>query len=320
MLVRSTRLFALLAAAVCASAGVTAAAQWPISAAKLSIQSIDGLAKQTKEFSAASTVADAPTVSLDPDDVIRLTFTLEGDKSKHPHQVAAVLVDEAISTVQQTFLIPVKPATGKATWSVRADRLPVQLLQHIGATKAGAAEHLTLRLLLAGYGDKYEPVSIPVAKVRLPDALIASPAAGKAGSGSKTGTTSVRASKLSTFGFVPHREHRHTFAQPPTEHMPAKAVSGLAALMTVGLPWAFFAAVLVPVLGLHSLPLTGKGAARTAPLLATILGLEVLGLQYWLRLTLFEMVPFLVGGGAIAIFTGRTALIELRSRRTTASA
>ncbi|CAD6885223.1 unnamed protein product [Tilletia controversa] len=310
MQVRNTRFIALLLGAAVAVASVGAAAEWPISAAKLSVQSIDGGAKQSTEFSVSSTLADAPRLSLDPDDVLRVTFTLEGDKSKHPHQVAAVLVDEAEPTVQQTFLIPVKPATGKATWSVRVDRLPVQLLRHIGQTKTGAAEdHLTLRLLVAGYGNEIAPASILLAKLRFPEALTA------VGAGAKT-TSSIRASKLSTLGFVPHREHKHTFSQPPTELMPAKTISGAAALITVAFPWAFFFVVLVPVLGLQSLPFTGKGAARTAPLLATILALEALALQYWLGLTLFEMIPYLLGGGAVAVFTGRTALIELRARRT----
>jgi len=317
----TSRRFALVLAAAVLSAGLAAAAgaQWPLSAAKLSIQSIDGLAKQTNDFSVASTLADAPTISLEADDVIRVAFTLDGDKSKHPHQVAAVLVDEDAPTVQQTFLIPVKPASGKATWSVRADRLPAQLLEHFGQTKASASEHATLRLLLAGYGDQFEPVSIPLAKLRFPSALITPASAAAAAAGGKKTSTSLRESKLATFGFLPHREHKHTFAQPPTERMPPKAVSGLAALITVAVPWAIFAAVIVPVLGLHQLPLTGKGAARTAPLLATILGLETLALQYWLRLTLFEMLPYLIGGGAVAIFSGRTALIELRSRRTSSS-
>ncbi|KAE8212573.1 hypothetical protein CF327_g3796 [Tilletia walkeri] len=310
MQVRNTRYIAALLLGAAVASVAAAASQWPISAAKLSVQSIDGGAKQSSAFSVSSTLADAPRLSLDPDDVIRVTFTIDGDKSKHPHQVAAVLVDEAEPTVQQTFLIPVKPASGKATWSIRADRLPVQLLRHVGQTKKTAADdHLTLRLLVAGYGDEVAPASIPLAKLRFPDALTATP------SGAKT-TTSIRASKLSTLGFLPHREHKHTFAQPPTERMPAKTVSATAALATIALPWAFFFAVLVPVLGLQSLPFTGKGAARTAPLLVTILGFEVLALQYWLRLTLFEMLPYLIGGGAVAVFTGRTALIELRSRRT----
>ncbi|KAK0555817.1 hypothetical protein OC861_002084 [Tilletia horrida] len=308
MMLRLSRTSLAILGLLCASASFAAAAQWPISGAKLSIQSIDGGAKQTSEFSVNSKLSDAPTLSLDPDDVIRLTFTLDGDKEFHPHQVAAVLVDEAAPTVQQTFLIPVKPASGKATWSVRADRLPVQLLEHIGKTKSTSEDHLTLRLLLAGYGSKSSPVSVPLAKIRLPSTLIAaSTEAKKAGS--------LRAGKISTFGFIPHREHKHTFAQPPTERMPAKFVSAAAAIATVAGPWAFFLVVLMPLLGLHSLPLTSEGIVRTAPLLATIVGLEGLALQYWLRLTLFEMLPYLVAGGAVAVFTGRTALIELRSRR-----
>lgn len=49
------------------------------------------------------------------------------------------------------------------------------------------------------------------------------------------------------------------------------------------------------------------------------MGLEVLAVRYWVGLTLFAMLPYLLGGGLLTIILGRGALGELRRKRLAAS-
>lgn len=75
-------------------------------------------------FSSAAPVEVPQPLSLDADEILRLAFlvkdpshTGEG-KAQPPHQVFAVVSDEADPSVQVAHVIPVKRSTGKASFSL----------------------------------------------------------------------------------------------------------------------------------------------------------------------------------------------------------
>ncbi len=73
-----------------------------------------------------------------------------------------------------------------------------------------------------------------------------------------------------------------------------------------------------------ALPLElGTLTAKRGLLLGTLVYLELLASRYWLggsTWTLFHMLPWLLVGGAVALFAGRGALGELRKERLAGSA
>ncbi|SNX85009.1 uncharacterized protein MEPE_03718 [Melanopsichium pennsylvanicum] len=290
--------------------------------AKLALSTVDGSSRLSKEFSTHADYSDntppfdlsSPT-QLENDDVIRLTFSLgvQGAVEKKdgpalgkehvPHQAFVVLAAEDTEENNSAHAWPlvVKPATGKASWNLRMDRIPTTLLR--------ARSALTLSLLIGNFpitsssDGSYAPLSLPLLSITAPLKLIESAA-------SSSTVNSLREKAEREQGFHGLAEHKHTFSKPPTETMPSTKISGLASLITVAIPWMF----LLGALGVIK-PQLHSPSGKALVLLASLAGLEALAVRYWVGLTLFSMLPIFLAGGLVTIVVGRSALGELRKKR-----
>lgn len=181
------------------------------------------------------------------------------------------------------------------------DRIPPTLLR--------TSSPLTLSLLIANFASNsspegaYAPLSLPLLSLNPPTSLVES-----AASSPLPLTTRQKAEKEQGFHGIP--EHKHTFGIPPTETMPSTKVSGLASLVTTVVPWIF----LLVALGVIK-PELQAPSSKVAVLFLALAGLEGLAVRYWVGLTLFQMLPLLLGGGLMTIVVGRSALGELRKKR-----
>ncbi|PWZ00193.1 hypothetical protein BCV70DRAFT_200340 [Testicularia cyperi] len=300
--------------------------------AKLALSTVDGSSRLSKDFSTSTDYAlnhspfdlSAPTL-LENDDVVRLNFVLGVEeagkkiaaaadkkdlpalgKQHVPHQAFVVLaeqtqLDAPNADAQHVWPLTVKPSTGRVSWSLRADRIPANLLR--------SQSPLRLSLLIANFPASsaaeaaYQPLQLPLMSLSPPEILRL--AALESGS-----PLSPRAKAEIEQGFRGLPEHRHTFAVPPAETMPSKKISAVAAIITAVVPWLF----LVSALGIIS-PSLEALTARKLILFLGLAGLETLAVQYWIGMTLFSMLPFLLAGGLFTIVVGRPALGELRRKR-----
>ncbi|CBQ73636.1 conserved hypothetical protein [Sporisorium reilianum SRZ2] len=297
-----------------------------LTSAKLALSTVDGSSRLSKEFATSADYSKntspfslASPTQLENDDVIRLTFSLgvqeatgkkvaaskEGHalgKEHVPHQTFVVLASDADEAASHAWPIVVKPSTGKASWNLRMDRIPASLLR--------APSPLTLSLLIANFPTNsapegaYSPLSLPLLSLTPPSSLV------DAAVQSAASSLSPREKAEIDQGFHGLPEHKHTFGIPPTETMPSTKISGLASLVTAAVPWLF----LVAALGIIK-PDVQSPSSKALVLFAALAGLEGLAVRYWIGLTLFQMLPLLLGAGLVTIVVGRSALVELRKRR-----
>ncbi|KDN40953.1 hypothetical protein K437DRAFT_258451 [Tilletiaria anomala UBC 951] len=268
---------------------------------KLSVSSIDGSSRISKTFSSSSPIDVAQPLTLDADEILRVVFKVKDpsqsveEKQRPPHQVFMVLSDLDNPAVQDTTVLPVKKNTGKATYSLRMDRLPADILSSSGK--------LALMLLVGSFGESTEPLAYPITELALPAVLRRSP----------DELPSARRTQEKEQGFHGWEERWHTFGVPASETMPPRIVSLAVAIGTVAAPW------LVLLMLLRSLPLQISSlTAKRAPLLISLIYLELLAARYWLggpSMTLFKMIPWLLVGGVATLLTGRHALGDLRKER-----
>lgn len=182
------------------------------------------------------------------------------------------------------------------------DRIPATLLR--------TRSPLTLSLLIANFPSNsasesaYAPLSLPLISLSPPSSLV------DAAHASASSSLSAREKAEIEQGFHGLPEHRHTFGVPPTETMPSTKISGLASLVTAVVPWVF----LVGALGIVK-PEIQSPSSKALALFAALAGLEGLAVRYWIGLTLFQMLPLLLGAGLVTIIVGRSALVELRKKR-----
>lgn len=182
------------------------------------------------------------------------------------------------------------------------DRIPAPLLR--------ASSPLTLSLLIANFPTTsasegaYSPLSLPLVTLTPPTALA------QAALSSASSTLTARQKAERDQGFHGLAEHKHTFGVPPTETMPSTKISGLASLITAAIPWIF----LLAALGVIK-PEMQSASSKALVLFVALAGLEGLAVRYWIGLTLFEMLPLLLGAGLVTIVVGRPALGELRKKR-----
>ncbi|CDR88453.1 uncharacterized protein SPSC_04280 [Sporisorium scitamineum] len=298
-----------------------------LKSAKLALSTVDGSSRLSKEFTTYPDYSkntspfnlDSPTL-LENDDVIRLTFSLgledatgkkavsgskEGSalgKEHVPHQAFVVLASDADEAMSHAWPIVVKPSTGKASWNLRMDRIPATLLR--------APSPLTLSLLVANFPTNsapegaYSPLSLPLLSLTPPSSLV------DAAVESASSSLSSREKAEIEQGFHGLPEHKHTFGVPPTETMPSTKISGLASLVTAVVPWLF----LLAALGIIK-PDIQSPSSKALMLFVSLAGLEGLAVRYWIGLTLFQMMPLLLGAGLVTIVVGRSALGELRKKR-----
>lgn len=167
-----------------------------------------------------------------------------------------------------------------------------------------------LSLLIANFPSNsapegaYLPLSLPLLSLTPPTTLVDAALASAASS------LSAREKAEIEQGFHGLPEHKHTFGIPPTETMPSTKVSGLASLVTAVVPWAF----LVVALGIIQ-PEVQSPSSKALVLFVALTALEGLAVRYWIGLTLFQMLPLLLGAGVVTTVVGRSALVELRKKR-----
>ncbi|SPO26708.1 uncharacterized protein UTRI_04015_B [Ustilago trichophora] len=296
-----------------------------LKSAKLALSTVDGSSRLSKEFSTHSDYSQnkapfdlASPTQLENDDVIRLTFSLgveeAGNKAakkdgpalgkEHvPHQAFVVLAaDDDQEDASHAWPVAVKASSGKVSWNLRMDRIPAPLLR--------ASSPLTLSLLIANFPTTsasegaYSPLSLPLLTLTPPTAL----AEAALSSASSTLTARQKAKRDQGFHGLP--EHKHTFGVPPTETMPSTKISGLASLITAAVPWIF----LLAALGVIK-PEIQSPSSKALVLFVALAGLEGLAVKYWISLTLFQMLPLLLGAGLVTVVVGRSALGELRKKR-----
>lgn len=182
------------------------------------------------------------------------------------------------------------------------DRIPASLLR--------APAPLTLSILIANFPTNsapegaYSPLSLPLLSLIPPSSLV------DAAIASASSSLSARERAEIEQGFHGLPEHKHTFGIPPTETMPSTKISGLASLITAAVPWLF----LIAALGVIK-PEIQSPSSKALVLFAALAGLEALAVRYWIGLTLFQMLPLLLGGGLVTVVMGRSALVELRKKR-----
>ncbi|KAJ1025974.1 hypothetical protein NDA16_002449 [Ustilago loliicola] len=182
------------------------------------------------------------------------------------------------------------------------DRIPAPLLR--------ASSPLTLSVLIANFPSTsasegaYSPLSLPLLSLTPPASLVDAALE----SASSPLTPREKAEREQGFHGLP--EHKHTFGIPPTETMPSTKISGLASLITAAVPWIF----LLGALGIIQ-PEIQTPSSKALVLFAVLAGLEGLAVRYWIGLTLFQMLPLLLGAGLVTIVVGRSALVELRRKR-----
>ncbi|KAJ1037305.1 hypothetical protein NDA11_001860 [Ustilago hordei] len=298
-----------------------------LKSAKLALSTVDGSSRLSKDFSTQSDYSkntapfdlSGPT-QLENDDVIRLTFSLgvEDASSKKaankdgpalgkehvPHQAFVVLAADGKESDPPSHAWPVtvKPSNGKVSWNLRTDRIPAPLLR--------ASPPLTLSLLIANFPANsasegaYSPLSLPLVSLTPPTSLV------DAALESASSSLSAREKAEREQGFHGLPEHKHTFGIPPTETMPSTKVSGLASIVTAAVPWVF----LLGALGIIE-PEIQTPSSKALVLFAALAALEGLAVRYWIGLTLFQMLPLLLGAGLVTIVVGRSALVELRRKR-----
>lgn len=183
-------------------------------------------------------------------------------------------------------------------------------MDRIPATLLCAQSPLTLSLLIANFPvnsaaeGAYSPLSLPLLSVTPPASLVESALE------SASSALSARQQAEIEQGFHGLPEHKHTFGVPPTETMPSTKVSGLASLITAAVPWVF----LLAALGIIK-PEVQSPSSKAIVLFTALAGLEGLAVRYWIGLTLFQMLPLLLGAGLVTIVVGRSALGELRKKR-----
>lgn len=180
------------------------------------------------------------------------------------------------------------------------DRLPTTLLR--------TTTPLKLSLLLANFPSSsasegsYSPLSLPL--------LILSPPQNLVEAALSSPSLTPREQAEISQGFLGLPEHKHTFGISPADTMPSRKISALASLVTAVVPWIF----LLGALGMIK-PEVQTPTTKAMVLFAALAGLEGLAVRYWVGLTLFQMLPWLIGGGLVTVVVGRTALVELRRRR-----
>ncbi|PWN49484.1 hypothetical protein IE53DRAFT_388282 [Violaceomyces palustris] len=295
--------------------------------ARFSIASLDGSPRSTRNLqpsppppSSTDSELEDP-IRLEIDDVLKLSFNLGlssshtedlnqkpglGGKENVPHQ-SFVTLSQVQPVGSQDFFhgqshawpVVVKPATGRVLWSLRMDRLPTSL--------QNVTSPLKLSLLLATFPTsssepEIQPLHYPIANLLLPPYP------------SSSLPISNRERNEQEQGFKRWKEHKHTFGIPPYDTMPKKQISGIASVITVLVPWILLLTLI------SSLKLkTTSPTTKISSLLICILGLELLAVRYWIGMTLFKMLPYLVTGGILTIVLGKGAMSDLRRRRRVAS-
>lgn len=177
----------------------------------------------------------------------------------------------------------------------RSDRIPASLTASGNAT--------TLSLLLANFASSsdekgtYEPLALELLRF-IPAAQ------------TQTRMETAREKAETEQGFRGWPANQHTFGTPPTETMPARHISAAAALITAVVPWTVLAGLLASL----KLEITAP-TPRIGLLLTCLVGLEALALQYWISLTLFQMLPYLIAGGLVTVVVGKSALGDVRQPR-----
>ncbi|CAD6570181.1 MAG: hypothetical protein TREMPRED_005636 [Tremellales sp. Tagirdzhanova-0007] len=274
----------LLCTAVTALAGSLG-----INQGKISISSADGISDASYTLIEPNLLPEP--ISLSDTSTLRFTFTVIDTSTGNgvfPQQ-AHLLFEDPNGRHDVTLPIIVK-GNGKASFIINASKLHPALAHTHGPL------HLTL--LLSSLS-AHTPLSYPLGELTLPSSILESPPRERHDLPPRDGEPA----------FQPEQELFHTFREDE------KTVGVVKSLMGTGLalsPWA----VLAFLLG-KTYPSLEMKAARTSSylFLACLTALEALILMYWVRLKLYQFLPYFLALSLVSAYTGKVALGGLRAAR-----
>ncbi|CAO1631175.1 unnamed protein product [Parajaminaea phylloscopi] len=295
------------------STGASAASESLFSSGKFALTTVDGSSRLSDSFSPTSgvaAIAPGEQVRVDSDEIIRVSFTLplsstqenqsageegvDDTEARQAAKKAGGLPEQIVLQVVPhqrngkakivSFVPQVNKGNGKVAWSQRVDRLPATLASDDGV--------YALRLLVASAaGSAASPLSLELGQLSIPH--LASPSA------VSTLSLTPKEKEAQELGFYPWEERRHTFRKEVTEGMPGATKSLVVLAVLVAVPWVVLAGLLASVL--PSVTFHSKPRASVSLLIAALLFLETIGVRYYRGdFTLFKMLPYFMGGSAVA--------------------
>ncbi|PKI82397.1 hypothetical protein MVES1_003373 [Malassezia vespertilionis] len=264
------------------------AASYDITDARLSVSSFDGAVRLSKTYAnKAQAAKDRAMVTMAPDDVVKLTFSVTSsdngkklDVERFPEQVFVAL-ENLDSSAGQVHVWPLKmrTATVSSSWSVRVDRLPQHVKEMLA--NAGDAATYSVSLMLGGFAPstkkELDADVITLMQLRFEQGMFAKYAHTR---------PSARALAEEAKGFHPWPARHHTFATEPWKTMPPAIVSLVIAIAIFCGPWFLLLSLWSSVMpGMNRLSWEG------ATLGTSIAALEVLAVVYWVGLSPFYVFP-----------------------------
>jgi len=291
---------------LCAVMAMSAAAlSYDTKDLRLSVTSFDGGSRLKKSFASARDLpAEPETLTMEPDDVIKLAFFASlssGEKATGeflPHQAWVVMDDEDASRTS-IWPLQVRGSSSSASWSMRVDRLSPNLKRKM--VEAGPNHPFRLTLILASFAkdprSTIDPLTLPLLDVQFSQSMLSRFESQK--------LPSARYEAELADGFHPQPFHQHTFQVEPWQTMPPKAVSLGSALVVLVAPWSILLALWRP---LFSKTVTLSRSASA--LLACVWIIEVLAFLHWVSVPVWVVFPAAGAALVAAMLGGRSALSQ----------
>ncbi|EOR01416.1 hypothetical protein E3P92_01580 [Wallemia ichthyophaga] len=218
------------------------------------------------------------SVQLERDANVQYTFYTAADgDTVTPHKSIISFIDYATGQYWED-VVSIRDSDGRGRYTLRTVKFPLK------------ASNCLVRLFVAANG---ESSAFDIGTLSFSE-----DAAAETTTESKTPEKSILA---------PLPEITHTFKTEP-KHTPL-AISGLAAIFINGLP------LLVLLGAISYIPLNLRQSHSNLAFIGTIIAFEGLLLTYWVKLTLFQFIPFAVLNGLALFVSGNRALRVLKKRR-----
>ena len=285
------------------------ALSYGMSDVRLSVSSFDGASRLKRSLESANDLPAQPeTLTMEPDDVVKLTFyaTLSsGEKAARellPHQAWVVMHDVETNNASYTSIWPlqVRGSSSSVSWSMRIDRLSTALKNKL--VEAGPDHTFRLSLLLASFAKDdstiVEPLVQPFLDVQFAHAMLDRFASSKP-------LISRRREAEQEEGFFPIPLHEHTFRVEPWQTMPPSSLSLGVALIVFGLPWALLLHMWRPLIQKRA-----KLSTSAAVLLTCVWAIEVLAFLHWVGTPVRIVFPITGVAMLVALIGGRASLSE----------
>lgn len=272
---------------------------------RLGVTSFDGGSRLKKSFASASDMPSEPeTLTMEPDDVIKLTFYASissGEKATGellPHQ-AWVVMDDKDASRTSIWPLQVRGSSSSASWSMRVDRLSPNLKRKM--VEAGPNHPFRLTLILASFAkdswSTIHPLILPLLDVQFSQSML--------NRFESQYPPSARYEAELADGFHPQPFHQHTFQVEPWQTMPPKAVSIGSALIVIVVPWSILLALWRPLFSK-----TATLSRSASMLIASIWFVEVLAFLHWVSVPVWIVFPAAGAALLTAMLGGRSALSQ----------